>query len=152
MKSVASLCFFLCAIIFPLFYFPFCSIHVQTNTIMILAIAKTNRNRSSNFSHINTHTATQTYTSTDTHTQIHTHTDRHIHTHTHTHTPHTHIHTKNVLSTTAEYIHCKLPYARKRVNAPIEVYTIHTHYHCVIHILHSKSMIPSGSCKTATPL
>ena len=69
---------------------------------MIIAIAKTARNRSSNFSHINIHTTTQTYTSTDTHTQIHTHTDRHIHTHTHT---------KNVLSTMAEYIHCKIPYA-----------------------------------------
>ena len=135
----------------PLFYFPFYSIHVQTNTIMILSIAKTNRNRSSSLSHINTHSHTNIYKHGR--TQITTETHRHTHTHTHTYPPpHTHTYTKNVLSTMAEYIHCKLPYARKHVNAPIEVFTIHTHYHCIIHILHSTSMIPSRSCKTATPL
>ena len=93
------------------------------------------------------------------HTQPHRHIQAQMHTYNHIHIqtdtyppPHTHTYTKNVLSTMAEYIHCKLPCARKRVKAPIEVYTIHTHYHCIIHILHSKSMIPSRSCKTATPL
>ena len=147
-RQLASVGFFF---FFPLCYFPFCSIHVQTNTIMILAIAKTNRNRSSNLSYINTHCHTDIYKHRRTHITIYTY--RQI-IHTHTYPPHTHTHTytKNVLSTMAAYIHCNLPYARKRVNAPIEVYTVHTHYHCKIHILHSKSMIPSRSCKTATPL
>ena len=88
---------------------------------------------------------------THTHNHIHIQTDTYTHTHIYPHT-HTHTYTKNVLSTMAEYIYCKLPYAKKRVKAPIEVYTIHTYYHCIIHILHSKSMIPSKSGKTATPL
>ena len=85
-------------------------------------------------------------TGTDTHTQTHTHTDTHTYQHTHTHTP------LNVLSSMAEYIHCKLSYVRKHVNAPIKIYTIHTRYQCIIHILLSKSMFPSRSCKTATSL
>ena len=121
-------------------------IHVQTNTIIILAIAKTNRNRSINLSHNNTHSHTDIYKHRHTHNHIHIQAD------THTHIPPPPTHTKNVLSTMAEYIHCKLPYVRKHINAPIEVYTILTHYHCIIHILQSKSMIPSRSCKTATPL
>ena len=73
---------------FSLFYFPFCCIHVQTNTIMILAIAKTNRNRSSNLSHIDTHSHTGTYKHRSTH--ITTCTYRHIY--THIPLPHIHIH------------------------------------------------------------
>ena len=84
---------FLDATVFsPLFYFPFCSIYVQTNTIMITAIAKTNRNRSSNLSYINTHSNTDIYKHRCTH--ITTYTYRQTHTHTQippTHT-HTHIH------------------------------------------------------------
>ena len=88
-KSGCAVSFF-----FPLFYFPFCSIHVQTNTIMILAIAKTNRNRSSNLSHINTHSHTDICKHRRTH--ITTYTCRHTHIYTHISPPPQHTHTQRV--------------------------------------------------------
>ena len=80
-------------IFFSLFYFPFYSIHIQTNTIMILSIAKTNRNSVKQFM---THQHTQPHR----HIQARTHSHNHIHiqtdtyTHTHIPPPHTHIHKK----------------------------------------------------------
>ena len=77
---------------FSLFYFPFHSIHVQTNTIMILSIAKTNRNRSSNLSHINTHSNTDIYKHGRTHITTYTYRQTHTHIHTYPLPPPTHIH------------------------------------------------------------